>query len=101
MVRATTPTYVLTFTDIDLMEAEAVYVTIRQGAKSVTKTGTDLEVGADTITFMLTQEDTLTLEAGSAELQVNLLYPGGVRASSNIVGISVSRNLYPRVIENV
>lgn len=100
MVQATTPTYILTFSDIDLTEAEEIYVTFRQGRRTLTISGEHLEVTATTITLTLEQEDTLMFEQGGAEVQVNMYYADGTRACSDIAKIQIERNLYPVVIED-
>ena len=100
MVRATTPTFVLEFEDIDLTEALELFVTLRQGSTVLTKTGNDLEVTETTITVFLSQEETLSFCEGKADLQVNWVYSDNSRACSNIVSVAVGRNLLPEVIEN-
>ena len=98
MVRATTPTFVLTFTGIDLTEAEEVLVTIRQGTTELTKFGDDLSVTATTISVFLSQAETLMFQAGKAEIQANWVYADDTRACSTIATIIVERNLLGEVV---
>ena len=99
MVRATTPTLTLHIADdsIDLTEARAVYVTVAQGATVITKTGDDLEVSENSVSCRLTQEESLTLRPGTAEVQVNWTYldldSTTRRASTTVKTIRIEQQL--------
>lgn len=102
MFTGTTPTYTLTFEDIDLTLADSVAVTIADGTRNVLLelSGDDLAVTATTITFSLTQAQTLSLPKGNLLLQVNWIYNGGeARACSEIATIDFSLNLKNEVME--
>ena len=73
VARGTTPTFRHTFTEesLDLTTANNVYVTYKQGTKSLTKTGEDIEVEPKAVTVYLTQKETLTFKDGTLESQVN------------------------------
>ncbi len=98
MVRATTPTFVLTFTGIDLTEATEHLVTIKQGTTELTKSGDALSVTATTISVFLSQAETLMFNAGKAEIQANWVYLDNTRACSNIASVAVDRNLLDEVV---
>ena len=107
MIRGTTPTFTLTIHDpsdsLDLTQANNVYVTIRQDAFDVTKTGEDLTVEARKVSGWLTQEETIQLKAGKTALvQVNWTYTdvgGSVkRAATKVQDMQVGRQLLPEVL---
>lgn len=102
MFTGTTPTYTLTFEDIDLTLADSIAVTIADGTRDVLLelSGDDLAVTATTIEFSLTQEQTLSLPKGNLLLQVNWTYNGGAeRACSEIATIDFTLNLKQEVME--
>lgn len=100
MVQSTTPTFVLTLPqDIDLSEAENVYFTLQQSGTVITKTGDQLTVSGNTASVSLSQTDTVALLQGTANVQLNWTYSGGLRAASEIVKINITKNLITGVIE--
>lgn len=99
MVQATTPTFVLTLPDtVDLSQAANIYFTLKQGNVTVEKTTDDLVLDGQTISVYLEQSETLLIEAGRAQLQLNWTYANGARACSDIVSVPVSENLLKRVV---
>lgn len=103
MRRYTTPTLPMTV-PVDLTGAE-IHVTIKQGARKIQKTGTDIvsvwdaESGKTTLSVTLTQEETGAFIAGrKAEVQVNWIFADGTRDATNIKPIDVSENLIAEVI---
>lgn len=104
MIRGTTPDYILTL-DADLTD-KTVYVTVAQSNKIITKTGDDLAITVDTsgetpvseIAFWMTQEDTLSLREGAADIQVKYIDANGVVSGTEIASIVVKRTLLERVI---
>lgn len=99
--RGTTPTFRHTFTEetLDLTTANNVYVTYKQGAKSLTKTGDDIEVEPKAVTVYLTQKETLTFKEGTLESQVNWTGANGRRAASKVKGIELEKQLLDKVVE--
>ena len=100
MVRATTPTFTLTVgtNQLDLTQADAVYVTITQVNTTITKTGEDLEIDGNVISCWLEEPDSIKLINGTAQVQVNWVYTDSVtgdikRAASDIAVIGISDNL--------
>ena len=97
---ATTPTLVLSFaeSDIDLLAAEHVYVTLKNGKNAFTKKDSDLTIQAKQITLTLTQQETLQLGEGAIRVQVNWTYNEGLRASSKISIFYLSEQLLQKVV---
>lgn len=106
MIRGTTPTFRLTISgDVDLTEAEHIFITIRQPCVDIQLTEADCElVSAKVISCWLTQEQSLKLsENAHAKLQVNWTYPpdsaGAVkRAATRVKNIIVSEQLIGRAL---
>ena len=103
MIRGTTPDYILNV-DTDLT-GKTVYVTISQLRNRLTLTGDDLTIaasgGASTIAIRLTQQQTLGLAVGKAEIQVKYIASDGTTQATNIAPITVDRALLERVVEYV
>lgn len=81
MIRGTTPSLTLTIPnggDLDLTQAEAVYVTLRRRERTLTITGEDLSVEPHAVTFRLSQAESLELSTGEAEVQLNWVYRDAV-----------------------
>lgn len=99
--RGTTPTFRHTFTEelLDLTTANNVYVTYKQGAKSLTKTGADIEVEPKAVTVYLTQKETLMFKEGTLESQINWTGSDGKRAASKVKGIELEKQLLDKVVE--
>ena len=96
----TTPTFTLTFSDIDLTLADEVLVTFADTGKNVILEigGDDLAVTATTIEFTLTQEQTLVLPK-TVLLQANWTYADGSRACSVETSVNFAKNLHDEVME--
>ena len=103
MYKGTTPTFTLALPEeVDLTQAQNIYVTFEKGKKELRKTGGSLTVTAHQIEVFLTQEETLAFPAGEVALQVNWTYvDSGVkkRAATEIVKVSVRTNLEDTVLE--
>lgn len=109
MIRGTTPTFTFKIRDenLNLNEAENVYVTIAQSGKLIERsTGdTSLNVDGRTVSLWLTQEESLRLTEGvNAEVQINWTYmdSDGVtvrRAATKLKTIPITKQLLKRVIE--
>lgn len=98
MVRATTPTFLLTLPQsVNLEFAKNVYFTISQG-KDLTITKTDLEIHENEVSVYFSQEETLRFAAGTVRIQLNWTYPTGERACSEIVNVNVTDNLLGEVV---
>lgn len=104
MYRGTTPTFTFTLPDeVDLTEADSVYVTFAKMDETtiLTKTGEDLSVSEHSVEVYLTQEETLSLPTGRIKAQLNWLYDDEEtikRACSNKVVIQTNDNLIDEVL---
>lgn len=100
MIRGTTPDYILTV-DADLSD-KTVYVTISQLRTRLTLTGDDLSIasesGGSTIAIRLTQQQTLGLAVGKAEIQAKFIAEDGTTRATDIQPITVDRALLERVV---
>lgn len=100
MFQGTTPTIILTFgEDVDFSEAESVVVTFATGYHKVITEFKDNELTIDgnVISRKLTQAETLAMP-NTVLVQVNVLYPDGTRAASNITSFSLDDNLKDEVM---
>lgn len=100
MRRGTTPTHTFTLL-LDASAIEAAQVTYAQAGRVVlTKQTPDIAVEGNTISYKLTQEETLLFDASErAEIQVRLLTAGGDALASSIISIGVERILNDEVLE--
>ena len=103
MRRYTTPTVPMSV-PVDLTGAE-IHVTLKQGARKIQKTGADVvpvydsESGKTVLSVSLTQEETgLFVAEKKVYVQVNWIFPNGMRDATNIKQIDVSENLISEVI---
>lgn len=96
----TTPTFTLTFSEreLDLTQAQSVYVTFRSGTQVITKTGNQLTIGEKTIGVSLTQEETASFESSIVNIQANWMI-SGKRIASVIAQCDLDGQLLTRVIE--
>lgn len=101
MLRGTTPTHVFSDIGVDLRDADAVYLTYEQNNKVVLeKEKTDLEISKDSISVMLSQEDTLLFLANENPVYIQFRYrlANGKAGASDIVTVPVSRIIKDGVI---
>ena len=95
----TTPTFTLTFSEreLDLTQAQSVFVTFRSGGKVLTKTGEDLTIAEKTIGVSLTQEETASFQTGVVEIQANWML-SGKRIASEVAQCDMYKQLLTKVI---
>jgi hypothetical protein len=107
MIRGTTPTLTLTIkgaSDVDLTQAESVYVSLRQPPNAIDLSGDDLTVHGNVIELFLTQEQSLKFINGAqTKIQVNWTYldPDGQtvrRAATIVTTIPINEQLLNEVI---
>ena len=100
MRRGTTPAIALTV-DADLT-AYTVYVTLKNGGRELTVTNDALTIEyanqKSTITFALTQQQTLNFKVGTCEVQVRAI-KDGTAIATDIQTIDVGRILKEGVID--
>lgn len=100
IVVATTPTFQLILPDeVDTSIIEHLKFSLVQGSTEVVKDLDSSAIDGQIVSVYLDQNDTLQLEEGNAEFQLNWTYAGGSRDCSRIVKIRVLKNLYAEVIE--
>ena len=97
MVQATTPTIIMNLPNtVDLTQAQTIVFTMTQGSTVIKKVITD--ASEQQVSVYLTQDDTLGLSNGIAQIQLNWTYSDNSRACTNIVNINVTPNLLKAVI---
>lgn len=110
VTRGTTPDFVLSIDDYDITGKRA-FVTISQANRKITKTDDELSIevvtgeddqGNPTITseigLQLSQEDTLYLTVGNADVQVRMIDATGYADATDIGTFKVTRVLLEKVI---
>lgn len=99
MIRGTTPTHVFK-TDVDLSDADVVYVTYKQGQKTLEKEKGDLKFTDSGFELELTQEETLSFKSNgiNAEVQIRARYADGTAIASNVIVVPVSKIIKGGVI---
>lgn len=96
----TTPTFLLEFpedSEIDLTSADEVYVTFAFRGEIVTKSGDDLTVTANTVSVLMSEDETMSFPVGDVQIQVNWT-SGANRFASEIVSYPVTDNLIARLL---
>lgn len=98
MYRGTTPTNVFT-SDLDLTEAEVIYITYKQGGETkIEKTADDITVTSEELRVTLTQDETLSLKEGAVDIQIRARFSDGTAVASNTVKTTAERILKDGVI---
>lgn len=99
MFRGTTPIHTFK-TDIDLSDAAVIWLTYKADGKIIIdKEKKDLEIESDNISFKLTQEETLALQAGQrVDCQIRARFEDGTAVASNIMTVGVNGILKNGVI---
>ena len=105
MIAGTTPTLTLRLSDntVDLGQAAAVYFTLTQGPVEVTKDNGWMDIDGNVVQVWLSQKDTLRLQPGYAEIQLNWTYTQEIdhdrkRNATKPKKIEITRQLLKRVI---
>lgn len=95
-----TPT--ITFTlpqEIDLTEAENVYLVLKQGNLELTKSNEELTVQDNIVSVYLTQAETLQFEVGRVEAEIDWTYADGSRGETDTAYIDWARTLMRKVLK--
>ncbi len=106
MIRGTTPDYILQIQNIDLT-GKTVYATFAQGSFKITKSNDEVVISTTTteegvvseIAITLSQEETLKLREGTAEVQVKWIDADGHVEGTEIANVPVSKALLDKVIQ--
>lgn len=101
MRRGTTPTITVNVDGIDFEDVSHWYISIKQGSYVLTKTEDDIELKEDehVAEVPLSQEETLNLRSGMAEIQIRLSLKDGSKVASDIKELLVDSILYDEEIE--
>ena len=86
MRRGTTPTHIFNV-DLDLTDAEVLFITYRQSGKTVVeKTIEDCEITTEEIRVTLSQTDTLAFSVnGQVEIQIRAKFPDGATVACQVI----------------
>lgn len=102
MIKGTTPTLLVKLTGRDITEATDWLVTLKSGIRKVVKAKSEctasVEDGSTMIQVPLTQRETLTLKAGTVEIQLNWLNADGSREASTKGTLELEGNLHEGVM---
>lgn len=99
VIRATTPTIKYNFHVVSVSDIVKAYLTIKKaGAVTIEKSLEDATVGEDFLAWTLTQQETLSIAAGSAVIELNWLTQGGTRGASGRTNLTFEPNLKEEVI---
>lgn len=99
IIRGTTPSFVYTFSVVDVADITAAFFTVKQdGAVIITKDIIDAVVGTKTLTFELSQADTLKLAFPECKVMLNWKLTDGTRGASEERTIHVCDNQINEVI---
>lgn len=98
MRQGTTPTIQITVNDIDLNEMQNIYVVFEQNGYILKKESSDLDIEGNTISVLLSQEETLNFKEGTCNIQLRMITKGGVAIASPIKTTKVYRVLNKEVI---
>lgn len=98
IISGTTPTIKYTFHEVDPAHIITAILTIKKGgAIPIKKELATASVGDDSLSWTLTQAETLSV-AGSAELMLNWLTQDGTRGASKTTMVSFTPNHIEEVI---
>lgn len=89
MFRGTTPEFRIKIKDVVLSDYTAITITIEQDDVDIVKRTEDLTITEDMIIVRLTQEDTLSLDAGYCEIQMRGLTASGIAIATYLKKIKV------------
>jgi hypothetical protein len=106
VVRGTTPNFTLRIKSdkIDLTKSQEVYVTIKQNSTEYDLSGELLSIEKNIVKCYLTQEQSLSLREGEAEMQINWLYLAEdgqtiLRGATKAKTIQITKQLLRRILE--
>ena len=100
MIRATTPTYILTLpesAEVDLTEMTEVHFTLVQGKNNIIDKIVE-PTDSKTVEVSLDQEETLNIKDGVAEIQLNWIDASGNRGATYVSTIRIDKQLLNEVL---
>ena len=90
IIRGTTPTIKFTYADITVSAITTAILTVKQnGTDIITKDLTDATIGADYISWTLTQTETLSLGKTGVVIVCDWVTTDGTRGRSNILNATI------------
>ena len=99
IIRGTTPTIKYTFKTVDIETITRAILTIKKnGSIIVRKELSEATIGEDTLSWKLSQADTLAGSREGAKVMLNWLTTDGTRGASSEVDVSFRDNHIPEVI---
>ena len=97
IVKGTTPTITYTFSTVRINEVTQAVLTLKHRTGMITKTLSDATIGENSLTWTLTQEDTLSLQ-NEVSMMLNFVCTDGTRGASDKTSIAVKTNHINEVI---
>ena len=95
----TTPTITYTFKTVSPSDFRACILTIKcNGQILIEKTISDAEISTDSVSWTLSQSETLSLGTKTAKMMCNWVTQDGTRGASEITAIRGDTNHIPEVI---
>ena len=101
IIRGTTPAIVYTFEKISVTDITSAYMTIQINGETVLEkdlSDATVSTEAKTLTWQLTQEETLSLDAQYIKHQCNWITQSGLRGASDEKTAYIDRNQKNEVI---
>ena len=99
IIRGTTPTIQFTFNYVPVENINTAVLTIKQSCvEKVEKDITAATAGEKTLSWTLTQAESLSLANGACKIQCNWLLADGTRGASKIYSVEVTANQVIEVI---
>lgn len=104
MYQGTTPSLLFNVLGYDLTSATVFVTFMRKKNELLTKTGDALSCAYDdvenytSVICRLSQEETLAMKQGAAQVQIRFIYENGQAHATNKASIEIESVLYPEVI---
>lgn len=99
IIIGTTPTITYKFNTVSPSDFRTCILTIKcNGQKLIEKTLSDAEIGSDSVSWTLSQAETLLLGTRVAKMMCNWVTQDGTRGASEITTIRGDTNHIPEVI---
>ena len=99
IIIGTTPTITYRFKVVDVSEITVAILTVKErGANIIEKTLSDATIGEDSLSWTLTQEESLSIGARTATMMLNWVTEDGTRGASEQVFVTGGDNHIREVI---
>lgn len=101
IIIGTTPTIKYTFSSVSVSDISTAILTIKKsGSIVIEKTLEDAEVGENTLSWTLSQSETITIGTGNSKIMLNWLLNDGTRGASEESSIYGKSNHISEVIND-